>query len=89
MHNSQLPIKHQETLLSTDVEALRVTSSFAAFAPKSDVLSASLLAWPTLLQLTIPLAKFVGNNTGSETTKVTFFFANKGFHPCMGIEPNV
>ena len=33
------------------------------------------------------MAKFVGNNTESETTKVTPFFANKGFHPRMGIEP--
>ena len=33
------------------------------------------------------LAEFVGNNTESETTKVTFFFANKSFHPRMGFEP--
>ena len=33
------------------------------------------------------LAEFVGNNTESETTKVTPFFANKGFHPRMGFEP--
>ena len=33
------------------------------------------------------LAEFVGNNTESETTKVTLFFANKGFHPRMGFEP--
>ena len=36
----------------------------------------------------LPLAKFIGNNTESETTKVTHFFANKGFHPRMGFEPN-
>ena len=35
----------------------------------------------------LPLAEFVGNNTESETTKVTPFFANKGFHPCIGFEP--
>ena len=35
----------------------------------------------------LPLAEFVGNNTESETTKVTPFFANKDFHPCMGFEP--
>ena len=36
----------------------------------------------------LPLAEFVGNNTESETTKITPFFANKSFHPCMGFEPN-
>ena len=35
----------------------------------------------------LPLAEFVGNNTESETTKVTPFFANKGFHPRIGFEP--
>ena len=35
----------------------------------------------------LPLAEFVGNNTESETTKVTPLFANKGFHPRMGVEP--
>ena len=34
----------------------------------------------------LPLAEFVSNNTESETTKVTPFFANKSFHPCMGFE---
>ena len=34
------------------------------------------------------LAEFVSNNTESETTKVTLFFANKGFHPRMGFEPS-
>ena len=34
------------------------------------------------------LAEFVGNNTESETTKVTLFFANKGFHLRMSFEPN-
>ena len=53
MRDSQLPTEHHEALLSTDVEALRAASSFAAFAPKFDVSSAPLLAWPTLLQATI------------------------------------
>ena len=35
----------------------------------------------------LPLAEFVGNNTESETTKVTPFFANKSFHPRMSVEP--
>ena len=35
----------------------------------------------------VPLAKFVGNNTELEPTKVTLFFANKGFHPRIGFEP--
>ena len=35
----------------------------------------------------LPLAEFVGNNTESETTKVTPFFANKSFHLRMGVEP--
>ena len=37
----------------------------------------------------LPLAEFVGNNTESETTKVIPFFANKGFHPRMGVEPSI
>ena len=53
MRNSQLPTKHHKALLSTDVEAVKATSSFAAFAPKFDVLSALLLVWPILLQVTI------------------------------------
>ncbi len=39
--------------------------------------------WPDWLLL----AEFTGNNTNSETTKVSPFFANKGFHPRMGFEP--
>ena len=39
--------------------------------------------WPDWL----PLAKFIGNNTKSKTTKMSSFFANKGFHPCMSFEP--
>jgi hypothetical protein len=35
----------------------------------------------------LPLAKFAGNNTTSETTGVSPFFANYSFHPRMGIEP--
>ena len=39
--------------------------------------------WPDWL----PLTEFTGNNTKSETTKVSPFFANKRFHLCMGFEP--
>ena len=35
------------------------------------------------------LAEFVGNNTELETTKMTPFSAKKGFHLCMGFEPNI
>jgi hypothetical protein len=35
----------------------------------------------------LPLAEFAGNNTTSETTGVSPFFANYGFHPRMGVEP--
>jgi hypothetical protein len=34
----------------------------------------------------LPLAEFAGNNAISETTGVTPFYANYGFHPRMGIE---
>ena len=53
MRDSRLPTEHHEALPSTDVEAVRAMSSFAVFAPKFDVLSAPLLAWPIFLQLTI------------------------------------
>jgi hypothetical protein len=36
----------------------------------------------------LPLAEFAGNNTASETTGVSPFFANYGFHPRMGVEPS-
>jgi transposase InsO family protein len=35
----------------------------------------------------LPLAEFAGNNTTSETTGVSPFYANYGFHPRMGVEP--
>jgi transposase InsO family protein len=35
----------------------------------------------------LPLAEFAGNNTVSETTGITPFFATYGFHPRMGVEP--
>jgi len=35
----------------------------------------------------LPLAEFAGNNTVSETTGTSPFFANYGFHPRMGVEP--
>jgi hypothetical protein len=34
----------------------------------------------------LPLAEFAGNNLISETTGVSPFFANYGFHPRMGVE---
>ncbi len=33
------------------------------------------------------LAEFVANNQVSEVTGFSPFFANYGFHPCLGIEP--
>ena len=53
MRDSQLSTKHHKALLSTDVEALRAASSFAAFVLKFDASSVPLLAWLTLLQATI------------------------------------
>ncbi|RYO77870.1 hypothetical protein DL764_010172 [Monosporascus ibericus] len=35
----------------------------------------------------LPLAEFANNNHVSETTSVSPFFANYGFHPTMGTEP--
>jgi transposase InsO family protein len=35
----------------------------------------------------LPLAEFAANSAYSETTKVSPFFANYGFHPVMGFEP--
>ena len=39
--------------------------------------------WSTLL----PLAEFTYNNTPSETTGTSPFFANKGYHPNLSIHP--
>ena len=39
--------------------------------------------WSTLL----PLAEFAYNNAPSETTGVSPFFANKGYHPNLSIHP--
>ena len=36
----------------------------------------------------LPLAEFAANNVVSETTNVSPFFANYGFHPRLGIEPS-
>jgi reverse transcriptase-like protein/integrase-like protein len=36
----------------------------------------------------LPLAEFAANNVISETTNVSPFFANYGFHPRLGIEPS-
>jgi hypothetical protein len=35
----------------------------------------------------LPLAEFAANNIVSETTGVSPFFANYGFHPRLGVEP--
>jgi hypothetical protein len=35
----------------------------------------------------LPLAEFAGNNMTSETTGISPFYANYGFHPKMGVEP--
>lgn len=35
----------------------------------------------------LPLAEFASNNAISETTRLSPFFANYGFHPMLGIEP--
>jgi hypothetical protein len=35
----------------------------------------------------LPLAEFAVNNVISETTGVSLFFANYGFHPRLGVEP--
>ena len=39
--------------------------------------------WKTLL----PLAEFSYNNALSATTRVSLFFANKGYHPAITIHP--
>ena len=36
----------------------------------------------------LPLAEFAANNVASETTGVSPFFANYGFHPRLGTEPS-
>lgn len=36
----------------------------------------------------LPLAEFASNNTVSETTGCSPFFANYGFHPHLGVEPS-
>jgi hypothetical protein len=36
----------------------------------------------------LPLAEFAANNVVSETTGVSPFFANYGFHPRLGVEPS-
>ena len=35
----------------------------------------------------LPMAKFLANNYVNESTRITPFFANNGFHPRTGIEP--
>ena len=81
-------------------EKLRVTAQLStAWHPKTNgqteqingVMEQYLCAFVNYLQddwpKWLPLAEFVGNNTESETAKVTPFFANKGFHPRMGFKP--
>ncbi len=41
--------------------------------------------WSSLL----PLAEFAYNNAMNEMTGVSPFFANKGYHPSLMVEPNV
>src|SRR5258707_6873442 len=41
--------------------------------------------WSSLL----PLVEFAYNNAMNETTGVSTFFANKGYHPSLMVEPNV
>ena len=36
----------------------------------------------------LPLAEFTYNNTPSSTTNISPFFANKGYHPRLDIQPN-
>ena len=36
----------------------------------------------------MPIAKFTDNNTVSSTTKITPFFANRGFYPRISFSPN-
>ena len=33
------------------------------------------------------MAKFSANNHVNKSTEMTLFFADNGFHPCMGVEP--
>src|SRR5258708_5733054 len=41
--------------------------------------------WSSLL----PLVEFAYNNATNKTTGVSLFFANKGYHPSLMVEPNV
>src|SRR5258706_6091242 len=41
--------------------------------------------WSSLL----PLAEFAYNNATNKMTRVSLFFANKGYHPSLMAEPNV
>ena len=36
----------------------------------------------------LPIAEFAANNAVSETTGVSPFFANYGFHPKLGVKPS-
>ena len=39
--------------------------------------------------LLLPLAEFAYNNANNESTGVSPFFANKGYHPALAVEPNL
>ena len=41
--------------------------------------------WSSLL----PLAEFAYNNANNESTGVSPFFANKGYHPSLAVEPGL
>jgi hypothetical protein len=57
----------------------------------NEILEAFIRAYCTYLQDDwsnwLPLAEFAHNNHDSETTGISPFFANYGFHPRMGFEP--
>jgi len=36
----------------------------------------------------LPISEFAYNNTPSATTRVTLFFANKGYHPNLTVHPS-
>ena len=35
----------------------------------------------------LPMVEFLANNHVNESTGMTLFFADNGFHPCTGVEP--
>ena len=64
----------------TDGQTERVNSSMEQYLRMhSDDLQDDWVDW-------LPLVEFTGNNTTSETTGFSPFFAEMGFHPRMGFE---